>query len=284
MSGDLETALSKIRPHTNSSLPHQKAPANLLVALEATFKEQNAERTPAAYFAGLLTALESTAENERNGGYALEEADILPAELYMLALVCPYVPAPVIRANMNTLLAVTSPLWSILVSHPPPLRSQLGLYNAILRAADRSQLESHLLRQSFVTILQFCLDPRPKVRKRAADLVRDVLSSPPSPLLRHPYAERTAEWTLKALADVESISLGKQKVKKNAEDFASSAIHLLTLLRPLMGYLPPSVSFIIDHNFCTTKVLKHLLDTALNNIVTPSFPSSWEPFPLTLSL
>ena len=181
-SEDLESALAKVRPHTSSSLAHQKAPASLLAALEATFKEQNTERTPSAYFAGLLTALEGTIEKEKNTKFLLGDGDLLPAELYLLALVGPFVPPPVIRANLNTLISLTAQLWTSLHSSAPPLRSQLSLYNAVLRAADRAQLETQPVRQSFATILQFCLDPRPKVRKRAADLVKDVLSSPPSPL------------------------------------------------------------------------------------------------------
>ncbi|KAI5117784.1 hypothetical protein M0805_000427 [Coniferiporia weirii] len=240
-SGDLEAALSKIRPHSSSSLSHQKAPANLLIALEATFKEQNAERTPAAYFAGLLTALESTVQKERDGKFALGDGDLLPAELYLLALVSPFTPAPVVRANLNTLISLTALLWTPLNSYPPPLRSQLTLYNAILRAADRSQLEAQPLRQSFATILQLCVDARPKVRKRAADLVRDVLASPPSPLLRHPYAERVGEWSVSALADVNALGSGKQKGKKTSEDVVGAAIHLLAFLRPVLPYLPSTV-------------------------------------------
>ncbi len=90
----MEAELSKIRPHTSSNLPHQKAPATLLSALEATFKEQNTDASPAAYFAGLLTALESTVQSEREGEFKLGDGDILPAELYLLALVGPFVPPP----------------------------------------------------------------------------------------------------------------------------------------------------------------------------------------------
>ncbi|THH08369.1 hypothetical protein EW145_g2754 [Phellinidium pouzarii] len=240
-SGDMEAAISKIRPHTSSSLPHQKAPANLLIALEATFKEQKAERSPAAYFAGLLTALESTVKKERDEKYALADGDLLPAELYLLALVGPFVPAPVVRANLNTLLSLTSPLWNPLNSSAPALRSQLTLYNALLRAADRSQLETPLLGQSFATILQLCVDTRPKIRKRASDLVRDVLASPPSPLLIHPYAERVGEWSVNALSNVNTLGSGKQKGKKNAEDIVGAAIHLLAFLRPVLPCLTPTV-------------------------------------------
>lgn len=244
MSGDIEAALAKIRPHTASSLPHQKAPANLLVALEATLDEQNTERTPAAYYAVLLTALERTVKSSGDGTYALGDGDRLPAELYVLALVAPFVPPPVVRAHISAVVGLTEPLWPALAAHSPPaLRSQLALYAALLRAADRAQLESHPLRHALgATLLPLCLDHRPKVRRRAADLVRDVLASPPSPLLRHPYAQRVADWAVKALADVESLASGKQRAKKTADDFAGTAIHLLAFLRPVLPYLPPPVS------------------------------------------
>ncbi len=238
----MEAELSKIRPHTSSNLPHQKAPATLLSALEATFKEQNTDASPAAYFAGLLTALESTVQSEREGEFKLGDGDILPAELYLLALVGPFVPPPIVRHHLNSLLSLTAPLWPALNAHAPPLRSQLTLYNAILRALDRALLDNQAVRQSFSTILQLCVDSRPKVRRRAADLVRDVLSSPPSPLVHHPYSERVGEWVLNSLSEVNALGSTKQKAKKNAEDFSSAAIHLLTFIRPILPYIPSSVS------------------------------------------
>lgn len=242
MSSELECALAKIRPHTTSPVPHQKAPATLLGALETTFKEQNTDRSPAAYFAALLTTLESTVQREKSGEFALGDGDILPAELYLLALVTPFVPAPIIRANLNTLLTLTSPLWPVLNSHAPPLRSQLSIFGAILQALDRSQLEIPAVRQSFASILQLCVDLRPKVRRKAADLVRDVLAVPPTPLARHPYGDRVAEWSLSALTEVNAGGLSKQKGKKPVADTSSIAIHLLAFIRPLTIYLPSSVS------------------------------------------
>lgn len=156
--------------------------------------------------------------------------------------------APGTKGNNLDLNAI----WTGLVSSARPnfrldpwlsaLRSQLTLYNAIFRALDRSQLETQNTRQSFATILQLCVDPRPKVRKRAADLVRDVLSSPPSPLIRHPYSERVGEWCVNALSEVNALGSSKQKGKKNADDVVSAAIHLLAFLRPVLPYLPPEVS------------------------------------------
>ena len=85
--------MDKIRPHTKStSLAHQKTPANLLQALESTFQEKDADRTPTAYFAALITTLDGMI---RKNETSLEDGDILSAELYLLALVSPSVPLPV---------------------------------------------------------------------------------------------------------------------------------------------------------------------------------------------
>lgn len=242
MADGLEQALSKIRPHTSSSLAHQKAPATLLKALESTFREQNTEKSPTAYFAALLTTLDSTLQTSRTSGPALGEGDVLPAELYLLALVAPFVSHPVIQSNLNTIINLSAPLFPALVPHAPPLRSQLTFYAAVLAALERSQLEAPGLRQAFGSILHLCLDPRPKVRKKAAELVRDVLANPPPPMLRHPYADRTAEWANTSLSELTAGGLPKFKGKKADTDGTDTAIHLLAFLRPVLSILPSSVS------------------------------------------
>lgn len=241
MADDLEQGLSKIRPHTSSSLAHQKAPATLLKALEATFNEQSAERTPTAYFAALLTTLDGSLQTAQTSGPTLGDGDILPAELYILALVMPFVPHPVVRANLDTLISLTAPLFPALVPHAPPLRSQLTIYASLFGALDKPQLEAHGLRQAFASILHLCLDPRPKVRKKAAELVKDVLSQPPPPTLRHPYADRVAEWAVNALSELAG-GVPKFKGKKVDTDGSGTAIHLIAFLRPVLSFLPSSVS------------------------------------------
>ncbi|KAJ7647107.1 armadillo-type protein [Roridomyces roridus] len=234
----MEQALEKIRPHTQSTLAHQKTPATLLIALESTFREQSAEATPTAYFAALLTTLDGTIQKRDVG---LDEGDILPAELYLLALVAPFVSPPVLRTHLLTILNFTAPLFPSLAQHAPALRSQLSLYHVLLLSLDRSQLETQGIRQSFASILQLCLDPRPKVRRKAADTVRDVLANPPAPLARHPYAERVAEWIKSALSEVSAGPFARSKASKGAEPVAAdSAIHILALLRPVLQNLPPS--------------------------------------------
>ncbi|TFK53636.1 NUC173-domain-containing protein [Heliocybe sulcata] len=233
----MEQTLSKIRPHTNSSLAHQKTPATLLRALEATLDEQKIERTPTAYFAALLTTLEGTLQKD---DASFGEGDVLPAELYLLSLVIPFVQPSVICANLNTLLSLTAPLFPHLVPYAPPLRSQITIYGAAIESLDRSHLENPTLRQSFASLLHLCLDPRPKVRRRAAEVVKEVMDKPPVPLTTHPYAERVAEWVQSTLAEVNSGAPQKFKGKKSETDVTDTAIHLLSFLRPVLLKLPPS--------------------------------------------
>ncbi|KAF8639555.1 hypothetical protein AX17_001459 [Amanita inopinata Kibby_2008] len=234
----MEDSLAKIRPHTSSSLQHQKRPATLLVVLENTFKEQNTEPSPTAYFAALLTTLDGIVQRNET---SLEEGDLLPAELYLLALVLPFVPTPVVRTHLNTLLSLTSPLFPALSSHAPPLRSQLSIYQSILKTLDKSQLDIQAIRQSFASILQLCMDHRPKVRRKAADVIRDVLAAPPAPLSCHPYAEPVVDWVKRTLTEVSGGPFSKAKSGKTSESpGAEIAIHVLTLLRPVLSNLPPS--------------------------------------------
>ncbi|KAI0644687.1 NUC173-domain-containing protein [Trametes meyenii] len=238
MADNVEAVLSKIRPHTSSALAHQKAPATLLLAIEATFREQGTEPSATAYFAALLTTLDGALQSSRASGPAMGEGDVIPAVLYLLASVVPSVPHPVIRSNLNTVLSLASPLFPTLGPHAPPLRSQITLYGAILLALDRPHLDTQGLRQAFMTVLQLTLDPRPKVRKRASEVVRDVLVVPPLPLAKHPYADKVAEWVKAALAEISAGGLPKFKGKKADTEGSEAAIHLLTFLRPVLPTLP----------------------------------------------
>jgi ribosomal RNA-processing protein 12 len=241
---DIETALAKIRPHTTSSLAHQKAPAQLLQALESTLEQQGTERSPTAYFAALLTTLESTVQSSETLTFG--EGDVLPAELYLLALVLPFVPHPVIRSNLSTILSLTAPLFPPLVPHAPPLRSQLAIYNSVYTVLERSQLDSAQgLRQSFASILHLTLDPRPKVRKKAAEVIHDVLASAPPPSVRHPYASQVSDFIQSTLTN----DVSPVRARKNSStDGTETGIHILALLGPIVLTLPPSVCVILIHS------------------------------------
>ncbi|KAL1743842.1 armadillo-type protein [Schizophyllum fasciatum] len=233
----MEETLSKIRVHTSSAAPAHKTPATLLVAVESTIRDQKLEPTPTAYLGLLLTTLGGTLERK---DLSLNEGDTLPAELYLLALIAPFVPSPVVRAKLSTIISLTAPLFPHLTSHAAALRHQLTLYDVVLQALDRSQLDAQGVRQVFASILQLCTDPRPKIRKKAAEVVRNVISHPPTPLVQHPYGERVAEWAQAQLESTSSKPVFQGKGKQAGPDPADAAIYVLQVLRPILSFLPPT--------------------------------------------
>ncbi|CEL62196.1 Ribosomal RNA-processing protein 12 OS=Saccharomyces cerevisiae (strain ATCC 204508 / S288c) GN=RRP12 PE=1 SV=1 [Rhizoctonia solani AG-1 IB] len=201
-SAQLELALDKIRVHRSSKLLHQKTPATLLIALEQTFAEQTppTPRSAVAYCAALCTTLEQAV---KGGSVSMGEGDIVPGALYLLAAVLPYVPTPVIRSQVSVLLPLLAPLLPLSSQHPPALRSLLSVLCSLWTPLDAPTLTgTPLLRNAWASVLQLCIDPRPKVRKKAQEVVKSVLAAPPAPMIRHPYAEQTAQYLLNLLTDV----------------------------------------------------------------------------------
>ena len=229
----LEETLSNVRRHLNSGLLNQSRPANVLVAVEATLKEQNQAATAVAYCASLQSVLKETISRE-SGSLKLGEDDIIPAVLYLLSLVLPHVSHHVVRSHLSTLLELIAPLFPLLNGSAPSLRSQLGIYGALFPALDRNLLTSTLLlRQSYASILQYTLDTRPKVRKKAQEVVLATISSPPPPLITHPYANQTAEAIIGVL---EVIASGPGKT-----DNAQTGIWACSFVKNLAPVWPPSV-------------------------------------------
>lgn len=243
-STDFENALAKIRPHTTSKQAHQRKPAQLLVALESTLQETSkaaggSERNPTAYFAGLLTTLEGClSHNDLN----LEDGSTLAAILYLLALVLPFVPAAVIRTHLPKIFQLLPPLLPLATpSHAPPLRSLITALGTALMSMDQGLVQSTIslstsfsngsaggtgtsttIRNTFATLLELVLDPRPKVRRRAGEVVKAVLETPPSPLAVHPWSSLVAEWSCGVVA---------QRSAETGEDGVESLIHLMAFLR-----------------------------------------------------
>ncbi|KAI5890624.1 rRNA processing protein RRP12 [Schizophyllum commune H4-8] len=244
----MEETLAKIRVHTTSAAPAHKTPATLLVAVESTIRDQKLEPTPTAYLGLLLTTLSGTLERK---DVSFNEGDTLPAELYLLALVAPFVPQPVVRAKLSTIISLTAPLFPHLTPHAAALRHQLTIYDVVLQALDRSQLDAQGVRQVFASILQLCTDPRPKIRKKAAEVVRNVISHPPTPLLQHPYGERVAEWAKAQLTETSTKPVFHGKGKQTGPDPADAAIYVLQVLRPVIPFLPsttlPELTTLVLH-------------------------------------
>lgn len=234
----MEEILEKIRPHVKSGLVNQSGPAKLLVAVEATLKEQKQEGTPVAYYASFLATLQESVkrENSSSNGLDLDDGSVVPSTLYLLSLVLPHVPDPVVRSNLSSLLNTVAPLFPLVSSSAPPLRSAIGIVAAIIDALDAPHLTSSspLPRQCFATILELIVDPRPKVRKRAQEAVLRIINSPPPPMLVHPYKKQTADFVIRVF-NVVAGNPGQQ-------DSAEMGIWLCTFTKAIASSWPSTVS------------------------------------------
>ncbi|PWZ01178.1 NUC173-domain-containing protein [Testicularia cyperi] len=243
----LHGALSKIRHHTNSKLENQKGPAQLLVAIESTLTEQqNAsassssslaasqhainQREPAEYFLALEAMLEMA-----TGPSA--PPSLLHNVIYLLSIVTPHTSSGIVRAKLSSVV----PAIGKIVSHPHPatfnvndtsaaenyssaLRSALGTLHAIYDAfqSDTSALgRDGPLRSCWSATLNLCADSRPKVRRKAIELVTSVLPTSAAPSVRphHPYLKQSFDWivrTLAHVADAGSVTHTNSKRKEEA--------------------------------------------------------------------
>ncbi|KAB5591981.1 Ribosomal RNA-processing protein 12 [Ceratobasidium theobromae] len=264
----LETALDKIRVQKQSKLPHQKAPATLLIALEQTFDEQvpPATRSPVAYCAALCTTLEQAVKRKPETGddIPMGEGDFVPGALYLLASVLPHVTTPVVRAQVPALLPLLALLLPISLQHPPALRSVLSVLGALWAPLDTSTLTgTPLLRNAWASVLRLCIDPRPKVRKKAQEVVKVVLAAPPAPLMRHPYADQTVQFLLNVLIDV-------------SPDRAEIAIWTCAWARTLTPFWPPTklVDLLQSLLALPTLNIPFLTEVAYNTITTILTPAA----------
>lgn len=233
----LAASLSKVRRLTTSSLSHQSKPAQLLVAIEQTISSTIEMSSPphssTAYFTSLLQCLEKACADDVPGGGDEDMAEtenmgqgaLIPATLYLLAIMIPETPTQVLLSKLSPLLEALLPLFHTALEHPPALRSLLQLVTSLVLISPPNLLNSSpLLKHAWTNILESNLDPRPKVRHIAQEGVRKVLCTPVPPRTSpgvHPYLPRTREWVTSHLeSEVKSGgSSGKKKARfADAED------------------------------------------------------------------
>ncbi|SAM83919.1 related to RRP12-Protein required for normal pre-rRNA Processing [Ustilago bromivora] len=241
----LHSALSKIRHHTNSKLENQKGPAQLLVAVEATLKEQDSsngstsasdasasqhaftQRAPAEYF----LALESMLELARSPSSL---PSLLNNVFYLLSIVAPHVSAGILRAKLASLVPAVGKLLgtphpttfnvndtSAAENYASALKSALAILQVIYTAfeADLAALEKDgPLRSCWSATLNLCADSRPKLRRRAQLLITTILPTTAVASVKpyHPYLKLTFDWiisTLTHVADAGSVSTSASNPK-----------------------------------------------------------------------
>ena len=278
-------ALGRIRHLKDSKLENQRASAQLLVAIEATLLEraatdsQHAEPGPTQY----LLALESLLNSESTN------ADILGSSIYLLSIVLPYVTPGVVRAKSHALLiAVAVPLaepHGASENMNARLRASLSVVDTLLSIVpvqERATLERE---RTWLTVwdlvLNLCMDARPKVRRRAHEVVTHILGLP-SWEHAHPYAERTMAWaarTLHSVAAARGVSSTKashkvefdkhqgkakharsaaaERQKQAADGAASTGIWVCALLQTIVPLVPMASTTPLVHELLTLPALQN---------------------------
>ena len=211
----------------------RKQTSVVLSAVEDTLRDQKYGSTPTAYFAALL-ALLSQSVSPSNG---IVNKELATSVVYLLDIVAPYVPPPLLRSKFPQILTSIAPVLTQNEIEAPLIRSSVGCLESLLVAQDnaawalpQTQVSP---RRAVAGLLVLALDHRPKVRKRAQEALTHVLKNPPpSPSLDHPAAEMCAETALRSVNDM--AASGKKKGKGHRqEEHQPGLMHALQLVKTI---------------------------------------------------
>ncbi|KAF2090195.1 NUC173-domain-containing protein [Saccharata proteae CBS 121410] len=230
----LNERLDKIR--SQPKLQNQQQTALVLSAVEDTLRDQKSDFTPTAYFAALLSLLGQYISSEKG----IVNKEVSTAVVYLLDLVTPHTPAPLLRSKFSQILTSLAPALTHPEAEAPLLRSSIGCLESLLVIQDaqgwalpQAQVSP---RRAVAGLLTIAVDHRPKVRKRAQDALAKILKSPPpSPSLDHPAADMCAETALRSLKDIADAA-GKNKkhrAQRDGQHHEPGLIHALQLVKTI---------------------------------------------------
>lgn len=220
-------------PRPSQAPTDRKQTSVVLSAVEDTLRDQKYGSTPTAYFAALL-ALLSQSVSPANG---IVNKELATSVVYLLDVVAPYVPTPLLRSKFPQILTSIAPVLTHNDIEAPLIRSSVGCLESLLVAQDnaswglpQTQVSP---RRAVAGLLVLALDHRPKVRKRAQEAVTHVLKNPPpSPSLDHPAADMCAETALRSVSDM--VASGKKRGKgQRQEEHQPGLMHALQLVKTI---------------------------------------------------
>ncbi|KAI8965013.1 NUC173-domain-containing protein [Daldinia sp. FL1419] len=223
----LEEKLDKIR---SPNLQSQQQTVVILKAVEETLKEQGTQPTPTGYFAALLALLNQSLESGKVNN------ELTPSIVYLLDIVTPYAPQPLLRSKFTQILTLLAPVLLLEDAEAPLLRPSIGCLENLLLAQDAAawKLPTSEIspRRAVAGLLHLAMDHRPKVRKRAQMALRKVLQNPPpSPSVDHPAADLCAESAMRTLTEVANKAAASRKQKKSSSEHDPVLIHALQLVK-----------------------------------------------------
>jgi ribosomal RNA-processing protein 12 len=204
----------------------------VLSAVEDTLRDQNSETSPTGYFAALLALLRQSVSST-----GTVNKDLATSVVYLLDVVTPYAPQPLLRSKFSQILTNIAPALTLPEADAPLLRPSIGCLESLLVAQDSAAWElSHTQigpRRAMAGLLNLAVDHRPKIRKRAQEALTKVLKNPPpSPSVDHPAADMCAETAMKSLSDLAArSSQAKKQRKSGTSEHEPALIHSLQLVK-----------------------------------------------------
>ncbi|KAJ3257993.1 hypothetical protein HK103_004127 [Boothiomyces macroporosus] len=220
--------LSKIRSQINSGLENQKSAAVLLTAIEESIQEQGEALIPVAYFGTIMTIIDQSFEGD---------SSIIPAAVYILSVVFPRchlfnssISSNILRLKFSDITTIFEKVISTFNDDAPTVRGVINCYEYLLFAQENNIWSSESsCKKSFQYLLAYSVDVRPKVRKRAVDAIKRILSNPPPPSLTHPGTILAIEFYFNV---IDSFQIDKSSNKAQLESQTTDALVNLKLLIP----------------------------------------------------
>eukprot|EP00873_Tetraselmis_striata_P019446 jgi/Tetstr1/439710/TSEL_028129.t1 len=154
--------------HRKSTQPESQQVCAVLGAVLEVVKGEGLEPTPTALFAALMSALENDATRST--------AEVATAVGTILSTVLSRTPSSVVRAKYQASSALIADVMDLHMDKAAPLKAYLGCLAQLLAAADPSSWGPLTVRP-WGMLLHLATDPRPKVRKRAATGMVEVLAA-----------------------------------------------------------------------------------------------------------
>uniref|UniRef100_A0A1A7YHG6 Ribosomal RNA processing 12 homolog n=1 Tax=Iconisemion striatum TaxID=60296 RepID=A0A1A7YHG6_9TELE len=236
----------KVQRFWESNSAAHKEICAVLAAVTEVIRSQGGKETETEYFAALMTTLE-----------AVESAESQAAVAYLLNLVMKRVPAPVLKNKFSDTAKALMDVMSKQATSDTSsaLRWILSCLATLLRKQDVSVWSYPSTLQVYHGLLSFTVHSRPKVRKAAQQGVcsilrgSDFLFADDAPTF-HPAAATTAKFCIKEM----------EQAGGSKED--TTTLHVLCLLKELMGTFPLAVVKSCCETLLRVMTLSHVLVTA----------------------
>lgn len=225
---DFEFKLQKIRNQITSKLENQKHLALILSAVEENINDQNNSKSPVAYFVSFLSLLDQAIDSESD---EILDSTLAISSAYFLDLTLPFIPKTLLKSKFPEILTKLAPAITNSNAEAALIRSAIGALETLLIAQDLNSWNNTSLninpRRGFGGLLEYSLDPRPKVRKRAQEAIHKILANPPpGPALEHVASGMAADFAIKSIVTL----LSTKPNQKTNKEHSAQLIHALQLI------------------------------------------------------